>query len=52
MSNIGKMKIKVKYNIGSKPHEKEFTTYALLGKWVAENWKNVRCMRVFVKDAY
>lgn len=52
MSNIGKMKITAQFNIGSKPHTKEFTTYALLGKWVAENWMNVRGIRIYVKDAY
>ena len=52
MSNIGKMKITVRYNIGSKPHEKEFKTYALLGKWMTKNWMKIHVVRVSVKNAY
>ena len=31
--------IKIKYNIGSKPHEKEFKNYEELGKWIVNNYK-------------
>lgn len=31
--------IKVKYNIGSKPHKIEFENYEELGKWVVNNYK-------------
>lgn len=30
--------IKVKYNIGSKPHEEEFKNYEELGKWIVKNY--------------
>ncbi len=30
--------IKVKYNIGSKPHEIDFKNYEELGKWVVKNY--------------
>lgn len=47
-----KVDIKVKFNIGSKPHEKTFEAYALFGKWYAENFKRVKIVDIDVDGNY
>lgn len=47
-----KVNIKVKYLIGSKSHEKEFTAYALYGQWHSKNWRRIRIVDVSVEGDY
>ena len=39
--NTLKRDITVIYNIGSKTHKAEFKAYALLGIWIANNWRRI-----------
>lgn len=47
-----KVDIKVKFNIGSKPHEENFKAYALFGKWYVNNFKRVRIIDIQVEGDY
>lgn len=44
--------IKVKYNVGSRPHEEVFNRYALFGQWMAANWWRIRIIDISVKGTY
>ena len=46
MGKIEKQEIEVKYNIGSKPHEEKFGSYAAFGKWYSDNYKKVKVISV------
>lgn len=51
-NNKPRVRIKVKYNIGSKPHEEEFKSYALLGKWIIKNYGRVRIVNIDAEGNY
>lgn len=52
MGKIEKQEIEVKYNVGAKPHEEHFGSYAAFGKWYADNYKKVKVMSVENKMKY
>lgn len=44
--------IKVRYNIGSKPHEKEFNNSKELGDWIIENYESIKITIIHKNNEY
>lgn len=42
--------IKVRYSIGSKPHEKEFNNSTELGDWIIKNYTTIKFLIIEKKD--
>jgi len=47
-SKSKRLKIIIYYNIGSKPHEKLCTSYDELGRWIWENFEDIRMVNIKV----